>query len=50
MGKYSGEEVFGKINGRTGIIFFQNYWGLVTKVITLIYGLRDAIQLTPTLF
>ena len=27
-GKYSGEEVFGKINGRTGIIFFQNYWGL----------------------
>ena len=26
--KYSGEEVFDKIRGRTGIIFFQNYWGL----------------------
>ncbi|MEI7870326.1 MAG: T6SS effector amidase Tae4 family protein [Candidatus Methylumidiphilus sp.] len=26
--KYSGEEVFDKIKGRTGIIFFQNYWGL----------------------
>ena len=26
--KYSGEEVFDKIKGRTGIIFFQNYCGL----------------------
>ena len=26
--KYSGEEVFDKIKGRTGIIFFQNYWGV----------------------
>ena len=25
--KYSGEEVFDKIQDRTGIIFFQNYWG-----------------------
>ena len=26
--KYSGKEVFEKIKGRTGIIFFQNYWGI----------------------
>lgn len=25
--KYSGSEVFNKISGRRGIIFFQNYWG-----------------------
>lgn len=25
--KLSGKEVFEKINGRRGIIFFQNYWG-----------------------
>ena len=25
--KYSGEKIFDKIRGRTGIIFFQNYWG-----------------------
>lgn len=24
---YNGSEVFGKIQGRTGIIFFQHYWG-----------------------
>ena len=26
--KYSGQEVFSKIHGRTGIVFFQNYWGV----------------------
>ncbi|PZN79475.1 MAG: hypothetical protein DM484_11290 [Candidatus Methylumidiphilus alinenensis] len=26
--KYSGSEVFDKINGRSGVIFFQNYWGI----------------------
>lgn len=25
--KFSGKEVFKKINGKRGIIFFQNYWG-----------------------
>lgn len=25
--KYSGKEAFEKIGGRTGIVFFQNYWG-----------------------
>ena len=25
--KYSGSEVFDKIKGRSGVIFFQNYWG-----------------------
>lgn len=25
--KFSGKEVFEKIRGKTGIIFFQNYWG-----------------------
>ena len=26
--KYSGSEVFDKIKGRSGVIFFQNYWGI----------------------
>lgn len=26
--KYSGRQIFDKIRGRTGIIFFQNYWGV----------------------
>ena len=26
--KFGGKEVFEKINGKTGIIFFQNYWGV----------------------
>ena len=26
--KFGGKEVFEKIRGKTGIIFFQNYWGL----------------------
>lgn len=25
--KFSGAEVFSKLKGKTGIIFFQNYWG-----------------------
>lgn len=25
--KYSGKDAFEKISGRTGIVFFQNYWG-----------------------
>lgn len=25
--KYSGSDIFDKIRGRTGVIFFQNYWG-----------------------
>lgn len=25
--KFGGKEVFEKINGKTGILFFQNYWG-----------------------
>ena len=25
--KYSGFDVFNKISGRSGVIFFQNYWG-----------------------
>lgn len=25
--KFSGKEVFEKINNKTGIVFFQNYWG-----------------------
>lgn len=26
--KFGGREAFEKINGKTGIIFFQNYWGV----------------------
>jgi len=29
--KYSGKEVFEKIEGRTGIVFFRNYWGTGTQ-------------------
>ena len=29
--KYSGKEVFEKIGGRTGVVFFQNYWGTGTQ-------------------
>lgn len=25
--KFAGQEVFEKINGKTGIVLFQNYWG-----------------------